>query len=84
MHSTSFASTLLAEHALAYLEDNQPERALFDIQLAETLGDPVAATRLMASPPERGVNEALALLDNRMAQIGIITTRQRYEIDLER
>ena len=148
---------LRLQRALAYLEDNQPDRALFDIQLAETLGDPiaaaythgvllhrqqnyaaalpyfdrylqaypdhwgaldyrarllrdigqnrlaladyeallrlnrnrdpgyyVAAARLMASLPERGVNEALALLDNRMAQIGIITTLQRYAIDLEK
>ena len=46
-------------------------------------GDYVAAARLMASLPERGVNEALAVLDKRVAQRGPIISLQRYAIDME-
>jgi tetratricopeptide (TPR) repeat protein len=147
---------LLLRRGLAYMEDNQPELALADIRLAESLGDPVeaaythgvllyrqgdyaaarpyfdrylqtypqhwgalgyrarllrdigenrqaladyetlislnnaldpgyyvATARLMASVPERGVDEALALLDKRIAQRGPITSLQRYAIDME-
>jgi tetratricopeptide (TPR) repeat protein len=147
---------LRLQRALAYVDDNQPELALADIKVAETLGDPLAAAytygvllyrqgdnaaarpyfdrylqaypeewgalgyrarllrdsgenrlaladyetlirlndaldpgyyvvtaRLMASLPERGVNEALALLDQRIAQRGAISSLQRYAIDLE-
>jgi tetratricopeptide (TPR) repeat protein len=40
--------------------------------------------RLMAGLPDRGVDEALALLDTRMAQVGPLTTLQRYAVELER
>jgi tetratricopeptide (TPR) repeat protein len=146
----------LLRRGLAYMEDNQPELALADIRLAESLGDPVeaaythgvllyrqgdyaaarpyfdrylqtypehwgalgyrarllrdigenrqaladyeklislnnalgpgyyvATARLMASVPERGVDEALTLLDKRIAQRGPITSLQRYAIDME-
>jgi tetratricopeptide (TPR) repeat protein len=39
--------------------------------------------RLMAGQPDRGVDEALALLDTRMAQIGPLSTLQRYAVELE-
>lgn len=44
----------------------------------------VATARLMAGLPERGVDDALALLDNRLAQLGPLTPLQRYAIELER
>ena len=147
---------LRLQRALAYVDDNEPELALADIKVAQTLGDPVTAdytygvllyrqgdnaaarpyfdrylqaypedwgalgyrarllrdlgenrlaladyetlmrlndaldpgyyvatARLMASLPERGVDEALALLDRRIAQRGAISTLQRYAIELE-
>jgi tetratricopeptide (TPR) repeat protein len=43
----------------------------------------VVTARLMASLPERGVDEALALLDQRIAQRGAISSLQRYAIELE-
>jgi tetratricopeptide (TPR) repeat protein len=148
---------LRVQRSLAYAESNQPGLALADIQVAETVGDPVeaafthgvllyregdytsartyfdrylrayplhfgaldyrarllrdsgenrlaladytaliqrndaldpgyyvATARLMAGLPERGVDEALALLDKRLAQLGPITPLQRYAIELER
>lgn len=56
------------------------------IELSDAL-DPgyyLAAARLMAGLPDRGVTEALALLDARMAQLGPLTPLQRYAIELER
>jgi tetratricopeptide (TPR) repeat protein len=148
---------LLLQRSLAYIESNQPDLALADIQTAEALGDPVeaafthgvllyqtrdyssarpyfdrylkayplhrgaldyrarllrdigenrlaladyeallsltdsldpgyyiATARLMAGLPDRGVDEALALLDARVAQVGPVTSLQRYGIELER
>jgi tetratricopeptide (TPR) repeat protein len=145
------------QRALAYMENNQPELAMADIRLAESLGDPVeaayvhgvllyrqqdykaarpyfdrylkaypeqwtalsyrarllrdigeerlalidyealirlndtldpgyyvAAARLLAGLPERGVDDALSLLDERIAQRGPISSLQRYAIDLEK
>jgi tetratricopeptide (TPR) repeat protein len=43
----------------------------------------LAAARLMAGLPDRGVDEALALLDARVRQRGLITPLQRYAIELE-
>jgi tetratricopeptide (TPR) repeat protein len=156
MEQSSQSQALLLRRGLAYMEDNQPELALADIRLAESVGDPVeaaythgvllyrqgdyaaarpyfdrylqtypqhwgalghrarllrdigenrqaladyetlislnnaldpgyyvATARLMASVPERGVDEALALLDKRIAQRGPITSLQRYAIDME-
>jgi predicted Zn-dependent protease len=147
---------LRLQRALAYMEDNEPELALADIKVAQTLGDPLAAdytygvlryrqgdnaaarpyfdrylqaypedwnalgyrarllrdlgenrlaladyetlirlndaldpgyyvatARLMASLPDRGVDQALALLDKRIAQLGAISSLQRYAIELE-
>jgi tetratricopeptide (TPR) repeat protein len=147
---------LRLQRALAYVDDNQPELALADIKVAETLGDPLAAAytygvllyrqgdnagarpyfdrylqaypgewgalgyrarllrdlgenrlaladyealirlndaldpgyyvvtaRLMAGLPERGVDEALALLDQRIAQRGAVSSLQRYAVELE-
>jgi tetratricopeptide (TPR) repeat protein len=147
---------LRLQRALAYVDDNQPELALADIKVAQTLGDPLAAdytygvllyrqgdnaaarpyfdrylqaypedwgalgyrarllrdlgenrlaladyetlirlnnaldpgyyvvaARLMASLPDRGTDEALALLDQRIAQRGAISSLQRYAIELE-
>lgn len=149
--------SLRLQRARAFMEDNQPALALSDIQVAETLGDPVAAAhthgvllyrqreleaalpyfnrylqafpadwsalgyrarllrdlgqnrlaladyeallrlnedldpgyyvataRLIAGQPGRGVDDALALLDARMLQRGMITSLQRYAIELER
>ncbi|MCB1687489.1 MAG: hypothetical protein KDI33_03350 [Halioglobus sp.] len=145
------------QRALAYMENNQPELAMADVRLAESLGDPVeaayihgvllyqqrdynaarpyfdrylqaypeqwtalsyrarllrdigekrlalmdyealirlndaldpgyyvAAARLMAELPGRGVDDALSLLDERIAQRGPISSLQRYAIDLEK
>ena len=44
----------------------------------------LAAARLMAALPDRGVDEALALLDNRVQQRGSVTSLQRYAIELDR
>lgn len=44
----------------------------------------VVAARLMANLPERGVDEALALLDQRIEQLGSIISLQRYAIDMEK
>lgn len=44
----------------------------------------LSAARLMATLPDRGVDEALALLDARVQQRGAITSLQRYAIELER
>lgn len=43
----------------------------------------LAAARLLAALPDRGVDEALALLDARVQQRGPITSLQRYAITLE-
>ncbi|CAA0100910.1 Beta-barrel assembly-enhancing protease [Halioglobus japonicus] len=44
----------------------------------------LSAARLMADQPQRGVDDALALLDRRIAERGQVTSLQRYAIDLER
>ncbi|MEZ5573518.1 MAG: hypothetical protein R3E64_16090 [Halioglobus sp.] len=44
----------------------------------------LAAARLMAGLQDRGVDEALALLDARIQQQGQVTSLQRYAIDLEK
>ena len=44
----------------------------------------IATARLLAGLPDRGVDEALALLDKRVAQRGPITPLQRYAIELEK
>ncbi len=44
----------------------------------------LATARLMAGLPDRGVAEALALLDARMAQLGPLISLERYAIELER
>lgn len=43
----------------------------------------VVTARLMASLPDRGTDEALALLDRRIAQQGSVSSLQRYAIELE-
>jgi len=43
----------------------------------------VAAARLMAALPDRGVDQALALLDARVQQRGPVSALQRYAIELE-
>ena len=68
-------------------EDRQ---ALADYEVLIALNDDldpgyyVVTARLMAGQPERGVEAALTLLDRRMAQLGMISTLQRYAIELER
>ncbi len=68
----------------------QNPQALADYEVLMGLNDNldpgyyIAIARLLAGQPERGVDEALTLLDNRMAQIGTISTLQRYAIELER
>tara|TARA_R110002049_G_scaffold67693_5_gene175753 strand:- start:1074 stop:1907 length:834 start_codon:yes stop_codon:yes gene_type:complete len=55
------------------------------IRVNDTL-DPgyyLSAARLMAGLPQRGVEEALSLLDRRIAERGQVSSLQRYAIDLE-
>jgi tetratricopeptide (TPR) repeat protein len=148
---------LYLQRSLAYAENNEPDRALQDILIAESVGNPVdaafthgvllfdrgeytaarpyfdrylkayprhrrtldyrarllrdigenraaladyeslielsdsldpgyylATARLMASLSDRGADEALALLDRRMAQRGPVSPLQRYAIMLEK
>jgi len=44
----------------------------------------LATARLLAELPDRGVDEALALLDKRIQQRGLITPLQRYAVELEK
>ncbi|MCB1705558.1 MAG: hypothetical protein KDI17_11880 [Halioglobus sp.] len=57
--------------------------ALIRLNDALNPGDYVAAARLMASVPGRGVDDALALLDRRIEQRGPVSSLQRYAIELE-
>jgi tetratricopeptide (TPR) repeat protein len=63
--------------------------ALADYEALISLSDSLdpgyyhTTARLMAGLPDRGVDEALALLDTRMAQIGPLSTLQRYAVELE-
>lgn len=73
------------------LRDSGEDRlALADYQALFTLSDSLdpgyylATARLMASLPEHGNSKALALLDERMAQIGTINSLQRYAIELDK
>jgi len=68
----------------------QNRLALADYETLITLSDSldpgyyVATARLMAGLPDRGTDDALALLDARMAQLGPLSALQRYAIELER
>ncbi len=44
----------------------------------------LSTARILAALPEYGTDEALALLDGRMADIGPISSLQRYAIELEK
>lgn len=79
------------EYRARLLRDTGENRqALADYEALIALGDSLdpgyylATARLMAGLPDRGVDEALALLDTRMAQIGPLTTLQRCAVELER
>ena len=79
------------EYRARLLRDiGENRRALADYEALLALSDSldpgyyVTTARLMAAQPDRGVAEALALLDARMAQIGPLTTLQRYAVELER
>ncbi len=58
--------------------------SLIRLNTALNPGYYVAAARLMANEPGRGVDEALALLDARVARRGSMASLQRYAIELER
>jgi tetratricopeptide (TPR) repeat protein len=58
--------------------------SLIRLNAALNPGYYVAAARLMANEPGRGVDEALALLDARAARRGSMASLQRYAIELER
>jgi tetratricopeptide (TPR) repeat protein len=79
------------EYRARLLRDTGENRlALADYENLITLSDSLdpgyylATARLMAGLPERGVAQALAVLDSRMAQLGPITSLQRYAIELEK
>ncbi len=71
-------------------DTGQSRQALADYETLITLSDTLdpgyylSTARLMAALPDRGVDEALALLDTRVAQRGPLTPLQRYAIELER
>lgn len=71
-------------------DTGENRRALADYETLLGLSDSldpgyyIATARLMAGLPDRGVDEALALLDSRVARRGPTTTLQRYAIQLER
>lgn len=65
---------------------NRPALADYEalINLSDSL-DPgyyLSAARLMAGLPDRGTDDALALLDARMAQLGPLSALQRYAVEL--
>jgi tetratricopeptide (TPR) repeat protein len=79
------------EYRARLLRDTgQSRQALADYETLITLSDTLdpgyylSTARLMAALPDRGVDEALALLDARVAQRGPLTPLQRYAIELER
>lgn len=79
------------EYRARLLRDTGEDRlALADYETLIGLSDSLdpgyylATARLMAGLPERGVADALALLDARLAQLGPVTPLQRYAIELER
>lgn len=65
------------------------EAALDDFQqlfVLNAMPDPghyVSAAKMMVALPEHGISGALALLDGRMAQVGVTSQLQRYAIELE-
>jgi tetratricopeptide (TPR) repeat protein len=79
------------DHRARLLRDTgENRRALADYETLLGLNDSldsgyyIATARLMASLPDRGVDEALALLDGRVARRGAVTPLQRYAIQLEK
>lgn len=66
------------------------ERALADYQRLFSLSDDldpgyyIAAANMLAALPDRGTDEALAMLDTRMETIGPVTSLQRHAIGLEK
>jgi tetratricopeptide (TPR) repeat protein len=72
---------------LRKLGDNRGALADYEalIRLNDALnpGDYIAAARLMANLPGRGVDAALVLLDERVAKRGPVISLQRYAIELE-
>jgi tetratricopeptide (TPR) repeat protein len=78
------------EYRARLLRDlGENRQALADYEALIALSDSLdpgyyqTTARLMAGLPDRGVDEALALLDIRMAQIGPLSTLQRYAVELE-
>ena len=47
-------------------------------------GHYISVARMMVALPERGTDDALALLDRRMEEVGVLSQLQRYAIELER
>jgi tetratricopeptide (TPR) repeat protein len=79
----------LSYRARLLRDSGEAQLALADyetlIKVNDTL-DPgyyLSAARLMAALPQRGVDEALSLLDRRIAERGQVSSLQRYAIDLE-
>ena len=56
---------------------------LFELDSALSPGHYLSAAKMMVSLPERGVDDALSLLDARMEQMGVTSPLQRYAISLE-
>lgn len=71
-------------------EGGQNARALADYEFLIATGislDPgyyLVSAQLMSELPERGIDDALALLDARMEEIGPVSPLQRYAVELER
>jgi tetratricopeptide (TPR) repeat protein len=82
--------TALEYRARLLRDSGEDRRALADYESLMTLDnslDPgyyIAAARLMAGQPDRGVVAALALLDTHLARLGPLTPLQRYAIELEK
>ncbi len=57
---------------------------LIALQPAQDPGIYLAAAQLLAAEPDPKIAEALALLDQRMAEVGTIPQLQRYAISLEK
>ncbi|MEH6583994.1 MAG: hypothetical protein V7754_18815 [Halioglobus sp.] len=56
---------------------------LFSIRSRSDPGNYLAAAQMMAALPERGTDDALTLLDDRMKVTGVLSSLQRYAIKLE-
>ncbi len=56
---------------------------IFALKATPDPGYYISAARIMVALPEYGIDGAIALLDKRMDQVGVLSSLQRYAIELE-